>query len=413
MGDVRNELKSLLWSENLVTQSLALKGCTVTFRDDDISLCSAAFLIHAGVAVVSLERPPRDSHVEAILNECGLLAKGASSPPLTTSSRPIFANASLPLATSLALTAGFSGLGLVRFEFVLFQALAEFLLEVTEDGRRIWDVHRHRGDLPALLAALSSPSIGSRLIQRATQITVEVVSAYRHRFVYLRAPDLHAELPGIKGLLSHPSAWNAFTDACVALQTLALSDNVVVAFPFATHLSDILDGVDRLSVAGVCIRQPRSFKLALEIENAASVLCASLWITSLRSEYGLDVAAVGIGTGDLASTTLGTQRSCATSAAWHPSILMQLAAVGNLCHGECIPCVLSGAFASDPAIWPFLEAHEIIPSLEAPNLGPYLEANEEGYAKCARLSIEFDLGRPPSPAAISAFVSMLPPRKKR
>jgi hypothetical protein len=408
---MRNELRTLLWSEDLITQSSALKGCRVTCQED-ISLCSAAFLIHSGVAVVSLKKSPSDSHVNAILNECGLLATGASGAPVAAPSRPIFANASLPLAASLAVTAGFSGIGLVRFEFILFQALAKFLSEAIEDGRRIWDIHRYCGDLPALLAALNSPRIGHRLVQRATQITLEVVSVYRRRFVYLRAPDLHAELPGIKGLLSHPSAWSAFTEACIALQTSDLADSVVIAFPFTTHLSDILDGVGRLSGVGVGIGQRNSFKLALEIENAASVLCAPLWITSLQSEHGLDVAAVGIGTGDLTSTTLGTQRSCLSSAAWHPSILLQLAAVGNLCHTAGIPCVLSGAFAADPAIHAFLEAHEIIPSVEAPSLGPPLEADAKGYEQCARQSIEFDLGRPPSPVAVSTFISMLQHREK-
>lgn len=332
---------------------------------NDLSLCSAAFLIYAGVTNVAFQSMPLDSHVTSFLNEAGLTSQvDLNLPSVDSNACKILANASLPEAAKLALHEHLSGLGLVRFEFLLYRSLGELLNETTVTGHSVWDIHLEHGDFHALAVTAADPKLSPKLFNRTSELLREVLSYFSGRLIYLRAPDLHQNPSGLRGLLASDPIWKLFADTCKEIQGRQMSESVVVSFPFVTHINEVIEAVRRLRDAGVAVGASGSFSFGLEIENPVSVVCSSWWINIIKQELDIEVKAVGIGTGDLTSTTLCASRRQDSNEVWHPSILLQLRSLSQVCRTHNIPCILSGAVAAEPFMQPFLKFNQILPSVE-------------------------------------------------
>jgi phosphoenolpyruvate-protein kinase (PTS system EI component) len=213
----------------------------------------------------------------------------------------VLTNAAGPAEVDVGLAAGAEGVGLLRTELAFLE----------HDHWPTEDEHR------ALLDAIHAPLVTVRLLDFGGDKTPP----------FLRGTTAR----GIALLLEHPDA--------LAAQLAAIGDRTArVLIPLVAsteHVDAVARGLPPGAQVGAMIETPQ----AAAIAPALAERCAFL----------------SIGTNDLTSATLGTDRFAAnTAVAHHPRVLAEIARASQAAYDARIPLEVCGEAASDPIAMPLL-----------------------------------------------------------
>jgi len=218
----------------------------------------------------------------------------------------VLTNAAGPAEVGVGLTAGAEGVGLLRTELALLDSAA-------------WPTEQ---DHQLLLDAIEAPLITIRLLDFGGDKTPPFLRGVTER--------------GIALLLAHPDALAAQLRAIAA--RIARGGDVRVLIPLVSS-TDEVEAVRAALPAGAQVGAMIETPEAAAIAPALANHCAFL----------------SVGTNDLTSATLGTDRfNTITSVAHHPRVLDNINKAASAAHAAGIPLEVCGEAASDPIAMPLL-----------------------------------------------------------